>query len=170
MTTKRETTSGATSDPVYESTQSTSGRWWMPFMGIIALAAGWPLLLERTPSTVVPMVSVIALSGLVFSSFTALRVTVTDDTVTVAFRFGWPRRRLDLGRVTSYRRTRYSAIHGWGIRAIRGGWLWRASGRDAVEMEVRDGRKLGIGCADPDALIAALDAALARREGRHPHH
>lgn len=163
------TTNRATTNRQYESTQRLSGRWWIPFMAIIVLAAGWPVLLERTPSTVVPMVSVIALSGLVVSTFTALRVTVTDDTVTVAFRFGWPRRRLDLGRVTSYRRTRYSAVHGWGIRAIRGGWLWRASGRDAVEIAVRDGRNLGIGCVDPDALIAALDAALARREGRHHH-
>jgi hypothetical protein len=55
---------------------------------------------------------------------------------------------------------------GWGVRAVPRGWLYRVAGREAVELELDNGRVVRVGSDEPKELVAAVTRALGRREGR----
>ena len=82
--------------------------------------------------------------------------------LTVSFTTGWPQRRVALNDIEATSVETMSAVHGWGIRAAPGGWLWRAGGRRAVRLNRVSGRALIIGSDEPEALVAAIDS---RRNG-----
>ena len=49
------------------------------------------------------------------------------------------------------------------MRKTRGGWQYNVSGRRAVELELPGGRTFTIGTDEPEALLAAIERARARR-------
>lgn len=91
-----------------------------------------------------------------------LTVTVDDSSVTAAFGWGWPRRRLAWSEVVDARRSRRSWWQGWGLRKIRHGWMYNNAGSDVIELSLDSGRVFRIGTDEPDVLLAAIDAALRR--------
>jgi hypothetical protein len=98
--------------------------------------------------------------------FSTLTVVVDDWAVRLWFGLGSLRRDVVLADVTAARRVRNSWHAGWGLRAIPGGRLYNVGGRDAVELELDDGRVVRIGTDQPDALLAAVKAALDTKERR----
>jgi len=49
--------------------------------------------------------------------------------------------------------------YGRGIKLTPHGWLFNVSGFDAVEIQLKNGRKYRIGTDEPDALLAAIESA-----------
>lgn len=92
-----------------------------------------------------------------------LTVTVDDRAVTAAFGWGWPRRRIAWPEVVDARRCRRRWWQGWGIRKVRGGWMYNNAGSDVIELSLRSGRIFRIGTDEPEVLLAAIDDALRRR-------
>lgn len=88
--------------------------------------------------------------------FGSLMVQVSAEELLHYFGPGFWRKTYLLLDITSAKKVRNSWIYGWGIRLTPHGWLYNVSGLDAVEVELRSGRKLRIGTDDPDGLIAAL--------------
>jgi len=88
--------------------------------------------------------------------FTRLTVVLTDGNLTVAFGFGWPKRTVDVSDIVALRHVRNKWYEGWGIRLIRGGWMYNVWGLDAIELDLSSGKKFRIGTDDPEGLLAAL--------------
>ena len=92
--------------------------------------------------------------------FSKLTVTVGAGSLDVVFGFGWPRRTMDLSEIVAVRQVRNAPYHGWGVRRIRGGWMYNVWGLDAVELDLTSGKKFRIGTDDPARLLVALDRSL----------
>lgn len=104
--------------------------------------------------------AVVAVAAVMLALFSTLTVMVDDLAVSVWFGLGTLRREVMLAEVIAARRVRNSWHAGWGVRAIPGGRLYNVGGRDAVELELDSGRVVRVGTDQPDALLAALKAAL----------
>jgi hypothetical protein len=97
--------------------------------------------------------------------FASLTVAVDGDALHLWFGVGLLRRVVPLGDVVAARAVRVPWYTGWGVRAVPRGWLYRVSGRDAVELELDNGRVVRVGSDEPAALLAALIQVLGQEEG-----
>lgn len=122
---------------------------------MLVFVAGVGVVSGEWPTLVVALVMVVILLPLAIV-FTRLTVTVDDTTAKATFGFGWPRTSVNLGDVGAARIVRNRWLYGFGIRWFPGGILWNVWGLDAVEFEMREGRKVRFGTDDADQLIAAL--------------
>lgn len=91
--------------------------------------------------------------------FRSLSVVVSAQDVEVSFGPGVFRKRLPVDDIIGARRVRNPWYFGWGIRLTPRGWMYNASGFDAVEVELKDNRAFRIGTDDPDHLLKAIQAA-----------
>jgi hypothetical protein len=108
-------------------------RWWLVALGLLLIAVG----------------------------LVAARLTVVVDSTSVssAFGWGWPRRDIRLGEIEGAAVVNNSWWYGWGLRKVRGGWMFNNAGRDAVELTLRSGKVFRIGTDQPDELLAVLKRA-----------
>ncbi len=68
-----------------------------------------------------------------------------------------------LSEIESHSAVRNPWYYGWGLRRTPIGWLYNVSGLEAVEITMKDGRKVRIGTDDPAGLDAAIGAALSNK-------
>ena len=132
-------------------------RWRRGIVGLVIVASGWPVVVSPSWSKLLLCVLGTGLATGIIYLFAHLRVSVHDTAVTVNFTTGWPRREVCLDDIAQTSMVTMSAVYGWGIRAVPGGWLWRAAGRRAVRIDRVSGRALIIGSDQPEALVAAID-------------
>ena len=105
-----------------------------------------------------------AVGALVVVAFSRLTVTVDATQVVAAFTWGWPRRVIPLAEIAAVRPVRNSWWYGLGIRlAPNGTWIYNVWGLDAVELELRTGKRFRIGTDDRDGLQAGLESVIGSR-------
>jgi hypothetical protein len=92
--------------------------------------------------------------------FATLTVVVDDQALRLWFGPGALRREVMLADVVAARKVRNHWYTGWGVRVIAKGRLYNVGGLDAVELEMESGRVVRVGTDQPDALLAAVGAAL----------
>ncbi|MEM7339952.1 MAG: hypothetical protein AAF467_14955 [Actinomycetota bacterium] len=132
---------------------------------VVFVAAGWRATTgSPVAATVLAVLAVLVIGTIVGVS--ALHTSVTDRELTVAFRFGWPIRRIDISSISSHRPVRNSWWWGFGVRLVpTGGWMYNVWGLDAVEVHYTDHHGaeqiFRIGTDDPEGLNAALAAATS---------
>ena len=97
--------------------------------------------------------------------FASLTVAVDSGVLQLWFGTGLLRREVALGDVVAARVVRVSWYTGWGVRAVSRGWLYRIGGRDAVELELENGRVVRVGSDEPKELLAAVTMVLGQKEG-----
>lgn len=137
------------------------------FAMVVALGAAIALLVylnetpARGPGLLFAEVVVLACLGL----FHSLTVVVDDQTVAIRFGIGVIRRRFPLAQITAVRAVSNPWFYGWGIRWIRGGWLFNVSGFDAVEIRMADGRLFRIGTDDPERLRREIGRRIRSPDG-----
>lgn len=90
-----------------------------------------------------------------------LTVTVDDTHVVVRFGVGLIRKRFALGDVTATQPARLPWYYGTGIHRMRGGWLYKVGGPDAVQLDLAGGSRALVGTDEPERLIAAIQEAAA---------
>jgi hypothetical protein len=110
--------------------------------------------------------AVVAVAAVMLALFSTLTVAVDDRAVRLWFGFGSLRREVVLADVRAVRRVRNHWYAGWGVRVIPNGRLYNVGGLDSVELEMDDGRVVRVGTDQPDALLAAVQAALELEAGR----
>ena len=110
--------------------------------------------------------ALVAVVAVMLALFSTLTVAVDDRAVRLWFGLGSLRREVMLADVTYARKVRNHWYAGWGVRIIPRGRLYNVGGLDAVELQMDNGRVVRVGTDQPDALLAAVDAALDREEGR----
>lgn len=142
-------------------TQSESCTVILGAMGVTALVSGLLLLLPGVwsgPAALI-IVGVMAFLGVIGYLMRSLTCRVSSKDVSVWFGNGLFRRTVALDDITGARITRYPWYYGIGLRFIPRGWLYNGRGMTAVELELRGRRRLAVGTSNPDALLAAVNAA-----------
>lgn len=95
--------------------------------------------------------------------FSILTVKVDAEEVSLRFGVGLIRKRFPLPEIESHSAVRNPWYYGWGMRRTPIGWLYNVSGLEAVEIAMKDGRKVRIGTDDPAGLDAVIGAALSSK-------
>jgi len=134
---------------------------WVVFFGVLAgvkLALG-----EKEAAIVLGVITVMlaVINGIVFVLFHSLTVRISPSDIAISFGVGLIRKRFPIGDIRSVRTVRNRWYNGFGIRKIRGGWLYNVSGFDAIEIQLKNERKYRIGTDQPMKLLAAVESALA---------
>jgi hypothetical protein len=132
-------------------------------LGLAVMAALGPLDRPFPAAGLAAGAVLTAALGLVFSRLT---VRIDPRRVHWAFGPGWPRFSLPLDDISAIEATHTTFWDGWGIRRVRGGWLYNVAGRDVVRLTRRDGRLVLLGTDQPRRLKAALERARAK-QGAH---
>lgn len=94
----------------------------------------------------------------VIALFATLTVTIADGWLECRFGVGLLRCRIRLSDVQRADTVRNRWWYGWGIRLTPHGWLWNASGLDAVELTLANGKKFRVGTDESEKLLKAIRA------------
>jgi len=145
-------------DSEYSRTQwSPIVRIWIGFWTVFMMVlSGWLFFHVQNVSESLLAAGIALLLLILFCLFHSLSVSVSRNSIDLSFGMGLIRRSFAACDVVAARRTTTRWYHGWGIRRIRGGWLYNAWGFDAVRLEFSDGRLVWIGTDDIDGLLEAL--------------
>jgi hypothetical protein len=114
------------------------------------------ITLQSAPLAALIVVVGAGLMGFVFSSLT---IEAREGRLNWWFGFRIWRRELALADIAAVAVKRTPLWYGWGIRKIARGWLYNVSGREAVELTLKDGRRILLGTDRPHQLAAVLAAA-----------
>jgi len=123
-----------------------------------ALAAGKT---QQAIAVVWPVGILLVILLLLLLLFHSLTIRVTGDVVHLSFGIGLVHRVFPIREIESAEATRTRWYNGWGIKKIRGGWLFNISGFGAVELKMRNGRRYLLGSDEPEKLREAIAAAMA---------
>jgi hypothetical protein len=124
-------------------------------VAVFSSRPGDALLLAIAPVVVVLVASLISLSH--------LDVDVTDQGVSIAFRYLWPTRRIRFAEIVGLEVRRYNPLleyGGWGVRLGPRGWGYMTTGNEGVQLRLRKGIPVLIGSARPRELEAAIRAGV----------
>ena len=91
--------------------------------------------------------------------FYALTIEVAAGEVSFAFGPGLIAGRYRIADIASVEVVTNPWYYAFGVRGIPGGWLFNASGFQAVELTFRGGRKIRLGTDRPEELKAAIEQA-----------
>ena len=123
---------------------------------IVVLAAALGIVISL-PREVRPVtLGVAVLLVIIAVLFSTLTVEVTDGELSFHFGPGFWRKRVALSEVKAVTPTESSWWEGWGIRFTFRGMLYNVSGTNAVEIELRSGKRFRIGTDEPEALVQAI--------------
>ena len=93
--------------------------------------------------------------------FGSLTIKVDGEELCHYFGPGFWKKTYLLSDIESVEQVRNSWIFGWGIRLTPHGWLYNVSGLDAVQVQLRSGRKFRIGTDDPQGVISAISGNIS---------
>ncbi len=115
----------------------------------------------RPSSVLVPIVvpSVFVVCLFLFHSLT---VRVSRDYIILRFGIGLISKRFAVSDIQSAAIVQNRWYYGWGIKWTPHGWLYNVAGFDAVEIQLRNGRKYRVGTDEPVELLSAIEFVTAR--------
>ena len=99
---------------------------------------------------------VVAVAVLAVFAFSSMTVEVDQTRLAFWFGPGWIRRSFPLPEIRAWTAVRNPWWYGWGIHLTPYGWLYNVGGPGAVQLELRDGRRLRVGTDEPHALCEAI--------------
>ncbi|MFN3218533.1 MAG: hypothetical protein ACE367_18715 [Acidimicrobiales bacterium] len=143
---------------VYEHTQSAPQPAFV--VAALALVAAFVAAVTGEPS-MLASTAVLAAVAVIAFALSALTTMVTPDRITVAFRWGRPRRAIPVEQVVRAEVVRNHWLLGWGIRWMPGATVFNVWGLDAVRLELDGARDFRIGTDDPEGLVAAISGCIA---------
>jgi hypothetical protein len=134
---------------------------WVFFFGLLAVVM--LALVQKEAAIGLGVVTVIlaVILGIVCALFHSLTVRVTRSDIALSFGVGLIRKQFPIGDISRARIVQNRWYNGFGIRKIRGGWLYNVSGFDAIEIQLKNERKYRIGTNQPKELLAVVESAIA---------
>ncbi len=119
---------------------------------------GQDAVILKVTSLVVAVVFVLALAS--FYSFT---IQIADGILNFWFGFGVGRKSFPIEGIRSIETVKNPWYYLWGIKSIPGGWLYSiAPGGRAIELIIKDNRKIHLGTNRPEEIKRRLDKATGR--------
>jgi hypothetical protein len=134
---------------------------WVVFFGVLAIVM---LALGQKEAAIglgFVTVGLALILGIVLALCHSLTVRVSRSEIALSFGVGLIRKQFPIGDISSASIVQNRWYNGFGIRKIRGGWLYNVSGFDAIEIQLKNERKYRIGTNQPKELLAAVESALA---------
>jgi len=134
---------------------------WVVFFGVLAVVM---LALGEKEAAVglgVVTVGLALILGIVLVLCHSLTVRVSRSEIALSFGVGLIQKQFPIGDISGVSMVQNRWYNGFGIRKIRGGWLYNVSGFDAIEIQLKNERKYRIGTNQPKELLAAVESALA---------
>ena len=145
--------------PLYQHTQVASHIAMIGLgLGLVAQLRGLVRDLRRRKPHVWLVLAGAALFSSLGCAFTAMTVEITRERLTVGFRRGFLRRRIDLSAIRTVEQVEVPWYYGWGLRLTPAGWLYKVRGSQAVRLGLAGGRSVSIGTDEPARLAAAIEA------------
>ena len=108
------------------------------------------------------LVFIFAFTVLCLAVFSRLTVEVDDQALDLRFGVGVIRKRFLLKDVEAYRAVKNPWYYSWGIHIIPNGLIFNVSGLEAVELQMKNGRRYRIGTDDPEGLVNAVKTGLQK--------
>src|SRR5512145_1798393 len=105
---------------------------------------------------------VLGFMNLCLALFATLTVEVNEQALNLRFGVGVIRKQFMLQDIEAYRAVKNPWYYGWGIHVIPRGWIFNVSGWEAVELQMKNGRKYRIGSDDAAGLVNALKTRLQK--------
>jgi hypothetical protein len=140
----------------YERTQHAVWMWIVLAIPVAVVLAAWTT--NPVPAMGIPAAVALALPLSVGAIFTRLTIRVDGDAVTWYFGWGWPGGSIAMGSIDRAEVTQTNLFEGFGIHwTIWHGWLWNASGFQAVEIFKTNGGGVTLGTDDPQGLAEAIE-------------
>ena len=145
----------------YKHTQTgTLQRALLRGFAVISGASGVVVTFKTTIRHALPLL----LSSLILLTcaflFDSMTVKVSRTYVSLKFGIGIIRKRFAIIDVQKAIIVRNRWYYGWGIRLTPHGWLYNVSGLDAIEIQLRNGRKYRIGTDEPVELLSVIHSAI----------
>ena len=133
---------------------------WVFFFGLLAVVM--LALVQKEAAIGLGVVTVIlaVILGIVCALFHSLTVRVTRSDIALSFGVGLIRKQFPISDISRARIVQNRWYNGFGIRKIRGGWLYNVSGFDAIEIQLKNERKYRIGTNQSKELLAAVESAI----------
>ena len=129
-------------------------------LGAGILMAGYLIMVTSfNPVAFAAMVFLLICLGI----FATLTVEVNDQMLKIQFGFGVIHKVFALKEIESYRPVKNPWYYGWGIRFIGSGWLYNVSGTDAVELVMKNGKKVRVGTDDAEGPLQAVSVHLPKK-------
>jgi hypothetical protein len=145
----------------YEHTQTGTLMWSIFGSGTI-IAGSIVVLPAFNDSSVVHIpITVATIFVVCLFLFHSLTVTVSRENIVLRFGIGLIWKRFSVIDIQEATIVRDHWYYGWGIRLTPHGWLFNVSGFDAVEIQLKNGRKYRIGTDKPVDLLSAVKAVTA---------
>lgn len=130
-------------------------------LGIMAVSVLFTVwVLQRADAPAGAWASLVVF-GVISVLFGSLTVEVDHDQLRFWFGPGFLRRTVPLEQVMESRVVTNRWWYGWGIRRIRGGWMYNISGLKAVELSLQGGKMLRLGTDEPEVLNRRIEMAHA---------
>ncbi|HNT25548.1 MAG TPA: hypothetical protein PKM21_14340 [Anaerolineales bacterium] len=143
--------------PIYEHKQFGLAIWMfliIPALLFIAILASQAALL--------PLLVILLFLLVVIVIFSSLTVQVDPRRVTLWFGLHAFHRSFPLEEISGVQVVRNTWLDGLGIHFIRKGLVYNVSGLGAVEIQLRNGRRVRIGSDEPQDLARAIERAKRR--------
>lgn len=147
----------------YEHTQpGTLMRVILGLLVVIFIGAGVVLLVSGADieEAVIPLAPA-AVTGIVLALFHSLTVRVSKDEVALSFGVGLIQKSFDVNEIEAVFTVCNPWYYGWGVKKIPKGWLFNVSGLEAIELQMKNGRRYRIGTDEPVELVQAIETAVA---------
>lgn len=96
-----------------------------------------------------------------FMLFSSLTIRVSNDVLHWHFGPGLIRKQVAMADVARAEIIRTGLWDGVGIHYTKRGWLYNVSGRDAVAITLKDGKRFVLGSNDPVGLWEAIEQRLS---------
>lgn len=101
---------------------------------------------------------IVLIVAFVFANFYQLTVRVDESQIHAIFGIGLFRKKFLLESIESVEQVKNKWWYGFGIRYTPHGWLYNVSGLDAVELRLKNGKKVRIGTDEPDVLVEYIQS------------
>jgi hypothetical protein len=124
-------------------------------LGAAVLMVGNLVLATNFNTTAILLLTFMILCLVLFATLT---VQVNAQEINLQFGIGVIRKRFALKDVQTYRVVKNPWYYGWGIHLIPGGWVYNVSGWEAIELQMKNGKRYRIGTNDSQGLMASIGA------------
>jgi len=131
-------------------------------MGIAILLVLTGMLFVERYAILIPVLCILLVSAILFHSLT---IEISNSLLIWKFGPGIFKKSIPLADIESARVVRNPWCYGWGIHLTPHGWLYNVSGLDAVEIQLKNRKRLRLGTDEPDALLRAIERAKAECKG-----